>query len=78
LYPLDPLGLAQQRPGPVDAGWARALHRSRLRTVQEILDDASRQMDAQDEAERRARDPLAYIGAHRRPSLWNRLMHGRR
>ena len=71
LHPLDPLGLA--RPDPVDAGWARRLH-SEPRTVAEVLATASRDMDAQDERERQAADPVAWLRAHRRKhNLWARL-----
>jgi hypothetical protein len=75
LYPLDPLRLA--RPDPVPAGWAQAIHRG-PRTVAEVLAAASQAMDAQDEAERAAADPITYTRVQRaRRTLWGRLMHGR-
>jgi hypothetical protein len=75
LYPLDPLGLA--RPDPVDTGWARRISQG-PRTVEEVLRAASAAMDAQDEAEAYARDPIRYVAAQRRRrTLWGRLF-GRR
>lgn len=75
LYPVDPLGLHQ--PDPVDAGWARSLTRG-PRTVSEVLGEALQRMNAEDEAEAYAADPIAYIRAGRaRTTLWGRLF-GRR
>jgi hypothetical protein len=66
---------AAMHASAADRGWARALSRTRVRTLQEILDDARAEMDAQDAAEERARDPFTYVGAHRRRStLWARLL----
>jgi hypothetical protein len=76
LYPLDPLGLT--RPDPVDAGHVRAIVRGPS-TVGEVLERARLAMDAQDEAERAAADPIAYARAQRaRRTLWGRLLYGRR
>jgi hypothetical protein len=50
LYPLDPPDLL--RPGPVDRGWTRTLYRG-PRSIAEILADASKAMDAEDEAQER-------------------------
>jgi hypothetical protein len=58
---------------PVDAGWTRAIHRG-PRTVEEVLRAASAAMDAEDEAERRQRDPFTVAIAPRRPSLLRRLL----
>jgi hypothetical protein len=61
----------------VDDGWARAI-RHGPSTVAEVLERASSRMDEEDRAEEYARDPLAYIGAHRpRTRLIDRLLHGK-
>jgi len=70
LHPLRIDGAPQ--PGPVDAGWARAISRGE-RTPAEILAGASRAMDQEDEAERYRADPVAYITAHRPRRLIDRL-----
>jgi hypothetical protein len=73
VYPLDPLDLARVRPVS-----AYRVHRM-PRTVGEVLAGASAAMDAADEAEREAADPIAYAAAQRaRRTLWGRLLHGRR
>lgn len=67
-------------PGPfaelgreIAAGNIRMLHQQ-PRTVSEILRDASAAMDEQDQAEEYARDPVAWLRAHRpRNRLWDRL-----
>lgn len=63
-------------PDPVGQGWARIIS-NEPRTVSEVLDDARRSMDAEDEAERQAADPLAWLRASRRKNLLTRLLHGR-
>jgi hypothetical protein len=47
------------------------------RTVQEILRDASKAMDAEDERKRRARDPLVALLGIRRRSLLDWLVRRR-
>jgi hypothetical protein len=75
LHPL-PVDRPPLPVSPVGAGWARTIRQPR--TVEEILADASKAMDEQDEAERMAADPIAYIRAERgRRTLWGRLF-GRR
>jgi hypothetical protein len=63
---------AAMRPDPVGSGWAHAIHRG-PRSIGEVLRAASTAMDEQDEAERRAADPLTWIRAERRRTLWGRL-----
>jgi hypothetical protein len=49
------------------------------RTVAQVLDDARKAMEAEDEALARARDPIAYVRAQRaRRTLLGRLLYGRR
>jgi hypothetical protein len=61
------------QPDPVDAGWARAVSRGPM-TIAEVLERGRAEMEAEDERERQARDPIAYIRAHRPRTLWNRLL----
>jgi len=68
LYPLELPDL----PKAVERGEAARLYR-RERTPAEILADASRAMDQEDEAERYRADPVAYITAHRPRRLIDRL-----
>ena len=56
---------AAMHPDPVDTGWARAVHRG-PRTVEQVLGAALAAMNEQDEAERRAADPVAWLRAERR------------
>jgi regulator of protease activity HflC (stomatin/prohibitin superfamily) len=64
-------------PQVVQRGEVTRLYRGE-RTLAEILADASRQMDAEDEAERYRADPIRYVTAQRsRRTLWGRLF-GRR
>ncbi len=60
-------------PQAVERGEAVRLYRGE-RTPAEILADASRQMDAEDEAERYRSDPIAYITARRPRRLIDRLL----
>jgi hypothetical protein len=71
LYPL-PAEQALHRD-PAATGWARVVTRGPL-TVAEVLSRAKAQMDAEDEAERQAADPLHYIRAHRPRRLIDRLL----
>lgn len=68
-YPL----LLPDLPKTVERGEAVRLYRGE-RTLAEILADASRQMDEQDEREAMARDPIAYIRARRPRRLIDRLL----
>lgn len=62
---------------PVTSGHVWAVTRG-PRTVEQVLADASRLMDAEDAELERMRDPVAYVAAQRRRStLWGRLF-GRR
>ena len=60
-------------PGPVDTGWARVIRHGPM-TVEQVLDRARAEMDAQDEAEAYRRDPIAYIRARRPRRLIDRLL----
>lgn len=60
------------QPGPVDTGWARAIHRG-PRTIDEVLRSAGEAMDAEDEAAELDRDPVAWLRARRPRTLFNRL-----
>ncbi len=59
-------------PKAVQRGEMVRLYRGE-RTPAEILADASRAMDQEDEAERYRADPVAYITAHRPRRLIDRL-----
>lgn len=71
--PID----AELRPDPVDTGWVRWISRGPS-TVGQVLERGRQAMLAEDEAEEYARDPLAYVRAHRpRRRLIDRLLYGR-
>lgn len=61
----------------VDRGWARAVRRSTVPTIAQVLAEASARMDEEDEARRLAEDPLAWVRA-RRPRRLIDLLLGRR
>lgn len=63
---------AEMQASPIDRGWARSIRNPR--TVGEVLRAASREMDEQDERERQAADPIAYLPAHRGRRLIDRLL----
>jgi hypothetical protein len=71
LHPL--LGPFADLDREIAAGRARML-RQNPRTLSEVLADASAAMDAQDEAEAYARDPVGWLRANRpRRRLRDRL-----
>jgi hypothetical protein len=66
---IDPLGLANHsRVNDVDAGWMRAVRRGRITVDEALAAGLSRMLD-EDDAERRQRDPLAYVAARKDASL---------
>lgn len=67
-YPLP----GSLQPGPVDAGWSRAIQHGPM-TIREVLDRGRAEMNAEDERERQAADPVAWLRAHPR-RLIDRLL----
>jgi hypothetical protein len=80
LHPLPrPLPGASDAGAALHAGMVSRVLRGEGRSVAEVLAAASNAMDAEDEAERYAADPVAYVRAHRpRRTLLQRLLYGRR
>ena len=71
IYPLP----GSLQPGPVDAGWSRTINHGPM-TIREVLERARDEMDAEDERERQAADPLLLVRAYQRRNLLGRLLHG--
>jgi hypothetical protein len=73
MYPERLPADAWMRPDPAARGWARAIRRGPVTVDQALAAGLTRMLD-EDDAERRQRDPVAWIRTPRRRTLLARLL----